>query len=167
MQCPSCGARVTPGGNFCELCGVPLPRPCPSCAHVNSANARFCGRCGARVSVDAPSSPIASAAQAAPPRAVGTRAERRHLTVMFCDMVGSTALSTRLDPEEQRELIAAFQTACANQVKRFGGTIAQYFGDGVLAYFGSPVAHEDDAERAVRAGLAIVETVGRFRRRRL
>ena len=79
---------------------------------------------------------------------------------MFCDMVGSSALSTRLDPEEQREVVGAFQSCCATEIKRLGGMVAQYLGDGVLAYFGYPAAHEDDAERAVRAGLAILDAVG-------
>jgi class 3 adenylate cyclase/tetratricopeptide (TPR) repeat protein len=79
---------------------------------------------------------------------------------MFCDMVGSSALSTRLDPEEQRDIVSAFQACCANEVKRLGGMVAQYLGDGVLAFFGYPVAHEDDAERAVRGGLAILHAVG-------
>jgi class 3 adenylate cyclase/predicted ATPase len=79
---------------------------------------------------------------------------------MFCDMVGSSALSTRLDPEEQRDVVSAFQSFCATEIKDLGGMIAQYLGDGVLAYFGYPAAHEDDAERAVRAGLAILEAVG-------
>jgi class 3 adenylate cyclase len=87
-------------------------------------------------------------------------AERRQLTIMFCDMVGSSRLSTRLDPEEQRDVVGAFQSCCAKEIKHFGGMVAQYLGDGVLAYFGYPAAHEDDAERAVRAGLAILDVVG-------
>jgi hypothetical protein len=86
-------------------------------------------------------------------------AERRQLTIMFCDMVGSSALSTRLDPEEQRDVVSSFQSCCANEVKRLGGMVAQYLGDGVLSYFGYPAAHEDDAERAVQAGLTILKTV--------
>ena len=81
-------------------------------------------------------------------------AERRQLTVMFCDLVGSTALSSRLDPEDLREVIAAYHRAVADVVGRFDGFVAKYMGDGVLVYFGYPRAHEDDAERAVRAGLA-------------
>ena len=84
-------------------------------------------------------------------------AERRQLTVMFCDLVGSTALSARLDPEDVREVIGSYHLCCANLVERNGGFVAKYMGDGVLAYFGYPQAHEHDAERAVRAGLAIVE----------
>jgi predicted ATPase/class 3 adenylate cyclase len=86
-------------------------------------------------------------------------AERRHLTVMFCDLVGSAALSTRLDPEDLREIISAYQKCVAEGVSRFGGFVAQYLGDGVLVYFGYPEAHEDDAERAVRAGLELIEAI--------
>src|SRR5215472_3289969 len=90
-------------------------------------------------------------------------AERRQLTVMFCDLVGSTALSGKLDPEEMREVIRAYQDACSGPVARYDGFIAKFMGDGVLAYFGFPRAHEDDAERAVRAGLDIVVAVERLR----
>jgi class 3 adenylate cyclase len=86
-------------------------------------------------------------------------AERRQLTVMFCDLVGSTALSARLDPEDLRSIITAYHRCCAELVERNGGFVAKYMGDGVLAYFGYPQAHEHDAERSVRAGLALVEAV--------
>jgi class 3 adenylate cyclase len=85
--------------------------------------------------------------------------ERRQLTVMFVDLVGSTALSARLDPEEMQELLRAYQRAVAKAIGRFGGRVAKLLGDGVLAYFGWPVAHEDDAEQAVHAGLAAVQAV--------
>src|SRR3954463_5747387 len=90
------------------------------------------------------------------------QAERRQLTVMFIDLVGSTVLSTRLDPEEMGELLRAYQDAVAGEVLRWEGHVAKFMGDGVLAYFGWPRAHEDEAERAVRAGLAVVATVGRL-----
>jgi class 3 adenylate cyclase len=86
-------------------------------------------------------------------------AERRQVTVMFSDLVGSTALSARMDPEDLREVISAYQKCVAETVGRFGGFVAKYMGDGVLVYFGYPEAHEDDAERAVRAGLDLVATV--------
>ncbi len=89
-------------------------------------------------------------------------AERRQLTVMFCDLVDSTALSAKLDPEDLRDVIAAFQSACQKEVGRFAGFVARYMGDGILVYFGYPQAHEDDAERAVRAGLAIARSIERF-----
>jgi class 3 adenylate cyclase len=88
------------------------------------------------------------------------RAERRQVTVMFSDLVGSTALSARMDPEDLREVISAYQKCVAETVQRFAGFVAKYMGDGVLVYFGYPQAHEDDAERAVRAGLELVAAVG-------
>src|SRR6266481_1847068 len=106
---------------------------------------------------------LRSDADAAPEPAVGApSAERRQLTVMFCDLVGSTALSTRFDPEDLRELIGDYHRAVSETVGRFDGFVAKYMGDGVLIYFGYPRAHEDDAERAVRAGLAVIEAVGRL-----
>jgi class 3 adenylate cyclase len=87
------------------------------------------------------------------------RAERRQVTVMFSDLVGSTALSARMDPEDLREVISAYQKCVSETVQRFGGFVAKYMGDGVLIYFGYPQAHEDDAERAVRAGLELVAAV--------
>src|SRR5450432_13309 len=90
-------------------------------------------------------------------RAAQDTAERRQLTVMFCDLVGSTVLSARLDPEDLRSIIGVYHRSCADCIERGGGFVAKYMGDGVLAYFGYPQAHEHDAERAVQAGLAIVE----------
>jgi class 3 adenylate cyclase len=92
------------------------------------------------------------------PRAASA-AERRQITVMFCDLVGSTALSTQLDPEDLGGVIAAYHKCTAETVARFGGYVAKYMGDGVLIYFGYPEAHEGDAENAVRAGLALVEAI--------
>ena len=94
-------------------------------------------------------------AEPTPVAAATGEAERRQLTVMFCDLVGSTALSVRFDPEELREEIRAYQNAVSGVVVRYDGLVAKYMGDGVLAYFGYPRAHEDDAERVVRAGLEI------------
>ena len=91
-------------------------------------------------------------------------AERRQVTVMFSDLVGSTALSARMDPEDLREVISAYQKCVAETVRRFGGFVAKYMGDGVLVYFGYPQAHEDDAERAVRAGLELIAAVTGSRR---
>jgi predicted ATPase/class 3 adenylate cyclase len=111
----------------------------------------------ASVAVTAPSTPAATE----PARR--DDAERRQLTVMFADLVGSTALSTKLDPEDLRSVIGAYHKCVAETVARFDGFVAKYMGDGVLIYFGYPQAHEDDAERAVRAGLALIEAVGRLR----
>jgi class 3 adenylate cyclase/predicted ATPase len=113
----------------------------------------------ARLAGGQPSSAASPAPSAA---AVSGDAERRQLTVMFCDLVGSTGLSARLDPEDLREVIAAYHRAVAEVVRVFDGFVAKYMGDGVLAYFGYPRAHEDDAERAIRAGLGVVDAVGRL-----
>jgi class 3 adenylate cyclase len=106
-------------------------------------------------------------AKAPPPEALSTfekpahvAAERRQVTVLFSDLVGSTALSARMDPEDLREVISAYQKCVAETVQRFGGFVAKYMGDGVLVYFGFPQAHEDDPERAVRAGLELIHAVG-------
>ena len=102
--------------------------------------------------------------RASPLFAATAEAERRQLTIMFCDLVGSTPLSTRFDPEDLREIVGAYHRCVTDTVGRFGGFVAKYMGDGVLIYFGYPEAHEDDAERAVRAGLAVIDAVGRLRR---
>ncbi|MBV8506764.1 MAG: adenylate/guanylate cyclase domain-containing protein, partial [Alphaproteobacteria bacterium] len=91
-----------------------------------------------------------------------SEAERRQLTVMFCDLVGSTPLSTRFDPEDLRDIVGIYHRCVADTVARFGGFVAKYMGDGVLVYFGYPEAHEDDAERAAHAGLAVIDAVGRL-----
>ena len=113
---------------------------------------------------------LPSPAPALPPAAtaiprVADVAERRQLTVMFCDLVGSTALSARLDPEDMREVIRAYQDACSGAIARYDGFVAKFMGDGVLAYFGFPRAHEEDAERAVRAGLDIAAAVAKLETR--
>jgi class 3 adenylate cyclase len=116
---------------------------------------------------------LAPAGPSSPPRQPETvpaeprapEAERRQLTVLFCDLVDSTVLASRLDPEEWREVVRAYQGTCAAVIQRYDGHIAQYLGDGLLVYFGYPQAHEDDAQRAVRAGLGIVEAMGQLNAR--
>ncbi len=151
MQCPSCHTEVPVGKKFCTSCGAALAQRCPACDSENPPASKFCGDCGQPLT--APSRAPETGAPAAP------EAERRQLTVMFCDLVGSSALAERLDPEELRELLARYQDACAGVIQRFDGHIARYVGDGLLVYFGYPQAHEDDPHRAVRAGLGIVEAV--------
>src|SRR5205823_8815426 len=113
----------------------------------------------ASLGTTSPAATVMAAARDAPASA---DAERRQLTVMFCDLVGSTELSARLDPEDLREVIAAYHRAVAEIVAGFDGFVSRYMGDGVLVYFGYPQAHEEDAERAVRAGLGAVDAVGRL-----
>jgi class 3 adenylate cyclase len=130
---------------------------CRECFHSNAAGANFCANCGARLTADEAPAHVARA-EPRPPPAVGS-AERRQVTVMFCDLVGSTALSGQLDPEDLHLVIAAYYREVAETMRRFGGFVAKYLGDGALVYFGYPQAHEDDAERAVRAGLELVSAV--------
>jgi class 3 adenylate cyclase len=151
MKCAACGFDNTDGKRFCGDCGALLEIACPACGAASSAGRRFCGDCGAPLHTD----------RSGPARAAPLpEAERRQLTVMFCDLVGSTALSARLDPEDTREVMRAYQEAVSAVVARYDGHVAKYLGDGVLAYFGWPRAHEDNPERAVRAGLDAVKAVG-------
>ncbi len=124
---------------------------CSRCNAENPANANFCLECGSPLTL----------AETAPrqPEWVSAEAERRQMTCLFCDIVNSVGLSERLDPEELRETLAAYHRVCANVIRRFEGHIHDYLGDGIMVYFGFPSAHEDDAQRAVRSGLGIVEAV--------
>ena len=158
MDCPVCAAAVAEGDRFCAGCGAVLSQGCPGCNRDNPAGATFCSYCGARLGAGgAASGEGAPGPEGDPSRGM---AERRQLTVLFCDLVGSTELSAVLDPEDMRAVIGAYQSCCAAVVERFEGHVAKYMGDGVLAYFGYPRAHEADPERAVRAGLELVEAVG-------
>jgi class 3 adenylate cyclase/tetratricopeptide (TPR) repeat protein len=159
LQCPGCSAQVSEGSKFCGQCGTALPHSCPNCGHSVPAGNRFCSECGTSLVGKTAAQAQSKADRTSPATATGSAAERRQLTIMFCDMVGSSALSTRLDPEEQGDVIAAFHACCATEVKALGGMVAQYLGDGVLAYFGYPTAHENDAERAILAGLAILKAI--------
>jgi class 3 adenylate cyclase/predicted ATPase len=162
MRCSGCGFDNTEGTKFCGECGTPLASGCRHCGAENPPGFKFCGQCGQALT-PGPAIADASRNRARPgkkPTVQAAEAERRQLTVMFCDLVGSTALSQRLDPEDMREVIRAYQDTCAGVITGFEGFVAKFMGDGVLAYFGYPRAHEDDAERAVRAGLALVEAVG-------
>jgi class 3 adenylate cyclase len=124
---------------------------------------------GARIKLLAAIAALSKKAESQTPASVAVAeapadaAERRQITVLFSDLVGSTALSTRMDPEDLRKLISAYQTSVAETVHRFGGFVAKYMGDGVLVYFGYPEAHEDDAERAVRSGIELVAEVAKLK----
>jgi class 3 adenylate cyclase/predicted ATPase len=157
IRCPSCGKPNPDNNKFCGDCGVALALKCPSCGRQSPAGNRFCGDCGAPLTTTSlEAAPARSSLSHSPTEC---EAERRQLTVLFCDLVGSTALSTKLDPEDFREIVGAFHRCCAKEITEHGGFVARYMGDGVLAYFSYPTAHEDDAERAVRAGLALVAAV--------
>jgi class 3 adenylate cyclase len=127
---------------------------CPACGHFPGPRAKFCSECGLALHALAPLSAVpARRVRGLPPL---NRAERRQLTVMFCDLVGSTELSTRMDPEDLSELLGRYRALVESEVERLGGTTDRFLGDGVMVYFGYPLAREDDAVRAVRAALAIV-----------
>ena len=166
MRCSSCGFENPERMKFCGECGTKLAHICPSCGHELRPTSEFCGKCGTALTSELNGQGKDSKEKRESQNSkLGTQnselsvAERRQLTVMFCDLVGSTPLSEKLDPEELREVIRAYQEICTTVISRFGGEIAQYLGDGVLVYFGYPVASEDSAQRAVRAGLAIVEAI--------
>ncbi len=157
MQCSQCQADNEADLRFCESCGARLARLCPSCGYELKPQAKFCGQCGVSLGAPAVRAALPEARPAAQPQTAD--GERRQLTVLFCDLVGSTPLSQQLDAEECRDIIAQYQDAASGAVGRFGGHVARKLGDGLLIYFGWPAAREDDPERAVRAGLAIVEVV--------
>lgn len=142
MHCTQCGAAALPDAKFCGACGSPLGVSCKSCGLNNDRQATTCAGCGASLVELAKSV-----------------AERRHLTIFFVDLVGSTSLAASLDPEELRDFYARYQDICGDAIKQYEGHIAQYLGDGIMAYFGYPNAHEDDALRAIRAGLEILTRV--------
>jgi class 3 adenylate cyclase len=154
MHCQNCSAENPPSARFCIQCATPLRRLCPTCAYENPSEARFCGQCAAPLDA----APIRVEAK---PLDVSS-GERRHLTVLFCDLVGSTGIATRLDPEQWRETVAGYHHAAAEAITRFDGHVAQYLGDGMMAFFGYPQAHDNDAERAARAGLAILDEIAKL-----
>jgi class 3 adenylate cyclase len=168
MRCSKCGAENPLGKKFCGDCGAALENRCPRCGAENPTGKRFCGDCGAALAANGTRTPPSTTGQPgaevrAPTwlsvAATSPDGERRHLTVLFSDLVGSTEIAAHLDAEEWREIAAQYQRTAAAAVTRFGGNVAKYLGDGLMVYFGWPEAHEDDAERAVRAGLAIVDDV--------
>jgi class 3 adenylate cyclase/predicted ATPase len=161
VECPSCRADVPSGKRYCIKCGAAMPLTCSGCGNANAPGARFCGDCGKPITgtelfTERVWPPTEGVGQPAP------SAERRQLTVMFVDLVGSTALSAQLDPEDLREIFHKYHGCCASEINKAGGFVAKYIGDGVLAYFGYPQAHEDDSQRAVRAGLAVIDAVGKL-----
>ncbi|MBI3247518.1 MAG: zinc ribbon domain-containing protein, partial [Deltaproteobacteria bacterium] len=154
MHCANCGAENPTGARFCIECAAPFGKRCPGCGVENLPRARFCSNCATPLTEGETGK--ASNPQPPTPTPQSPSGERRQLTVMFCDLVGATALSAQLDPEDLRDVVRSYQQTSATVIERGGGHIAQYLGDGLLVYFGYPVAHEDDAARVVRAGLAII-----------
>ncbi|MCL4459873.1 MAG: tetratricopeptide repeat protein [Chloroflexi bacterium] len=159
MRCGTCGFENPESMRFCGGCGAKLPITCGQCAFVNPPQFRFCGGCGAPLG--APETPAAPPPQPPPPAAEPVRpsleAERRQVTVLFSDVSGSTAITERLDPEEFRDIMNDCFQRLGARITKYEGTIDKYIGDNIMALFGAPIAHENDAERAIRAALEMQE----------
>src|SRR5438552_4461391 len=149
--CAACGAQNPSGFRFCGSCGAALAGvPCPSCGFDNPAGQRFCGQCGTALGEAVP--------VAAP--AAGAAGERKLATVLFADVVGFTSMAENTDPEAVARTVDAAFRRMAEVVAEHGGTVDKYMGDSLMAVFGVPLAHDDDAERAVAAALAMRELGG-------
>jgi class 3 adenylate cyclase len=194
MRCPNCQTLNPPNAKFCLECGNRLV-VCPNCGTVNLPFAKFCIECGASLapasekaqnggSPTLSTTPVVTRVSHAPDTLTngnkragaafeGNRSklvapeERRVVTIMFADIIGSTPLADRLDPEDLRAILAGYFNLMAEQIRRHGGTVEKYIGDAVMAVFGSPVAHEDDPDRAIRAALDMQAALNRFNARRL
>jgi class 3 adenylate cyclase/tetratricopeptide (TPR) repeat protein len=155
MRCWSCETDNAPGSRFCNRCGAPLGKRCTKCGFENVRESKYCAQCGTQLDAATPIH-VESGSYERP------GGERRHLTVLFSDLVGSTEIASHLDPERWREIVADYHHAAAKVIERYGGSVAQYLGDGVMAYFGWPEAHDNDAERGIHAGLAILNAVSKL-----
>ncbi len=180
MICSACGGQNEPGRKFCGECGMRLATGCPACGAQNAAGAKFCGECGTPLAgaavagaAGAGISPADGSASGGTAAAAGTSAassapgppsapaatERRLVSILFADLVGFTALAASRDAEAVRELLTRYFDTSRQTIERYGGTVEKFIGDAVMAVWGAPVAQEDDAERAVRAGLELVAGV--------
>jgi class 3 adenylate cyclase/tetratricopeptide (TPR) repeat protein len=148
MGCTACGGENRAGRKFCAHCGAPLALTCPACGAANEPDERFCGECGS--ALDPSDAPVAAAPVV----------ERRVVTVLFADLEGFTALAGTRDAEEVRALLTRYFDTARVVIDRYGGTIEKFIGDAVMAVWGAPTAREDDAERAVRAALELIDAVG-------
>jgi class 3 adenylate cyclase/tetratricopeptide (TPR) repeat protein len=177
MRCPRCGAEIPAGMKFCGQCGASLGTACPSCGSSNPPEHRYCGQCGALLPPDgrppgrafpgvqdgATPEPYTPKPTTAPLPASSRRAlpgEIKQVTVLFCDIVGSTPLAERLGAEAMRDLVGAFLEKSLDEVHRYGGTAPQFLGDGFMALFGAPVTQEDHVRRALLAAIAIQQALG-------
>jgi class 3 adenylate cyclase len=192
MKCWNCGTENPQGAKFCSNCGQPQQKTCPNCNNVNPAGAKFCFNCGYNLQAAgtaAPAAPAAGREAPAPQRtapsqeslvekymtkevaakldaARSSRAvegERRIVTILFCDVKGSTAMAEQLDPEEWAEIMNSAFEYLIKPVHDYEGTVARLMGDAILAFFGAPIAHEDDPQRAILASLAILDGIESYR----
>src|SRR5205807_6658392 len=176
MNCPSCNASAPEAAKFCSECGAPLPRACPACGHVNPAAAKFCSECGAALAAQ-----HATAAGTAQPRFASVKdytpkhlaekiltsrealaGERKQVTVLFADLKGSMELIAERDPEEARAILEPVLDRMMEAVHHYEGTVNLVMGDGIMALFGAPLAHEVHVVRACYAALRMQEAIRRF-----
>src|SRR5262245_33364279 len=175
MRCPACGNENRAGAKFCNECASPLPAPCPACGASNPTGSKYCNECAAPLTRGAsPASSVITSPTLTPlsytPRHLAetiltTRSalegERKQVTVLFADVKGSMDLSEQVDPEEWHKIMDRFFAILSEGVHRFEGTINQYTGDGIMALFGAPIAHEDHAQRACYAALHLQQELRR------
>jgi class 3 adenylate cyclase/tetratricopeptide (TPR) repeat protein len=156
MNCPKCGAAAQPNARFCSECGNALNASCRNCGSALTPGAKFCGECGTPVAATTAGTSVPATATAP---TNGPIAERRLVSVLFADLVGFTTLSEGRDAEETRDLLSRYFELAGDIIGRYGGTIEKFIGDAVMAVWGAPIARENDAERAVRAALDLVDAV--------
>jgi len=168
MKCHNCSHDNQSDARFCQNCGQLLEWVCPDCGTSNTTSAKFCKQCGTRLAVSADQ--LGALQQSAPQAlqdkiraaSANIEGERKPVTILFTDIVGSTSLAEKLDPEEWKEIVSGAHQRVSEAVYRYEGTIAQLLGDGVLAFFGAPITHEDDPIRAVHAGLDIQRSIAEY-----
>jgi ABC-type oligopeptide transport system substrate-binding subunit/class 3 adenylate cyclase len=168
--CPNCQAENASDAQFCQQCGQPLERQCSNCSTLNEASAKFCKKCGANLHDSLDEIRLQALRQAVPEKLQGQvreaseaiEGQRKPVTILFADIVGSTAMAESLDPEEWKEIVSGAHQRVSDAVYRYEGTIAQLLGDGVLAFFGAPLTHEDDPVRALHAALGIQEAMEEY-----
>ncbi|HEY4596844.1 MAG TPA: adenylate/guanylate cyclase domain-containing protein, partial [Thermoanaerobaculia bacterium] len=163
MRCRQCQSDNPSGMKFCGQCGAKLAAPCPQCGAESPLGFKFCGECGSPLGAARPEPPPPAPQSYTPPHLAAQilqsrsalEGERKQVTVLFCDLVGSTALAERLGPETMHLLLNRFFELALSEVHRYEGTINQFLGDGFMALFGAPIAHEDHARRAALAALGL------------
>src|SRR6202047_2560611 len=166
MRCSRCHAANPPGMKFCGHCGAALGLACPSCGVDNPPEHRFCGQCGASLDGPGPQHIVSTSLAPVPGPGRAAHAQRvlpgemKQVTVLFCDIVGSTPLTERLGAAAMRDLVSSLLATSLAEVDRYGGTAPQFTGDGFMALFGAPVTQEDHVQRALLAALAIQRALG-------
>ncbi len=168
MKCPKCQSENLSDSAFCEECGAPLETACPSCGAGNRPTAKFCRKCRAPLTVAPAAAPVPRAytPKHLADKILTSRAvlegERKQVTVLFADVKGSMELAEQLDPEEWSQIMNRFFQILSDGVERFEGFVDKFTGDGIMARFGAPIAHEDHAQRACYAALHLRDAIARY-----